>query len=139
MSSAETEVEAVLRANRAFYSAIESGDADLLRAVWTVAPESVCLHPGMAPLHDTEAILRSWTMVMAGTPYIQFFLTDVQVTVHGDVAAVTLDENVLVAGEDTPAGMFQGGGTRAVNVFTKVGGQWRMWLHQASPVVSGPS
>lgn len=131
--------DAVLRANRSFYDALETGDLDLLRAVWTTAAESVCMHPGMAPMHDTAAILRSWAMVMASTTYIQFFLTDVRVTVAGSVAAVTLDENVLVAGERTPTGVFQGGGTRAVNVFTRVEGQWRLWLHQAAPVLSGES
>jgi ketosteroid isomerase-like protein len=127
----------VLAANEAFYAAVEAGDLDALRAVWTDSGHSVCVHPGAAPIHGSAAVLRSWALVMASTDYIQFFLTDVQVSVDGEVAAVTCTENVLTGtggqSEDAP---FRGGRARAVNVFTKVDGRWRLWLHQASPVGS---
>ncbi len=130
-------VEQVLAANDAFYAAVEAGDPDAVRAVWTDVEGSVCVHPGAAPIHGSAAVLRSWALVMASTDYIQFFLTDVEVSVAGDVAAVTCTENVLTGTggqvEDAP---FRGGRARAVNVFTKVDGRWRMWLHQASPVGS---
>jgi ketosteroid isomerase-like protein len=137
----------VLAANEAFYAAVEAGDLDALRAVWTGDDESVCIHPGAAPIHGTAAVLRSWAMVMASTDYIQFFLTDVQVTVAGEVAAVSCTENVLTStgatgrvgggvGGGAEEAPFRGGRARAVNVFTRVDGRWRMWVHQASPVGS---
>jgi ketosteroid isomerase-like protein len=127
----------VLAANEAFYAAVEAGDLDALRAVWTDAHGSVCVHPGAAPIHGSAAVLRSWVLVMASTDYIQFFLTDVEVSVTDEVAAVTCTENVLTGtGGPAEEAPFRGGRARAVNVFTKVDGRWRMWLHQASPVGS---
>ena len=133
--------EEVLAANEAFYAAVEAGDLDALRAVWTDSEGSVCIHPGAAPIHGTAAVLRSWALVMASTDYIQFFLTDVQVTVTAGTAAVSCTENVLTgtgggSGRGAEEAPFRGGRARAVNVFTRVDGRWRMWLHQASPVGS---
>ncbi len=129
--------EQVLAANEAFYAAVEAGDLDALRSVWTESEGSVCVHPGAAPIHGSAAVLRSWAVVMASTDYIQFFLTDVEVSVAGEVAAVTCTENVLTGtGGQAEEAPFRGGRARAVNVFTKAGGRWRMWLHQASPVGS---
>jgi ketosteroid isomerase-like protein len=130
-----------LAANEAFYAAVEAGDLDALRAVWTDAEGSVCIHPGATPIHGTAAVLRSWAVVMASTDYIQFFLTDVEVTVTDEVAAVSCTENVLTGtgggtGRRAEEAPFRGGRARAVNVFTRVDGRWRMWLHQASPVGS---
>jgi ketosteroid isomerase-like protein len=140
-SAARDPAEQVLAANEAFYTAVEAGDLDALGAVWTGAEGSVCVHPGAAPIHGTAAVLRSWALVMASTDYIQFFLTDVEVTVADDVAAVTCTENVLTStgtgtGGQAAEAPFRSGRARAVNAFTRVDGRWRMWLHQASPVGS---
>ena len=37
----------------------------------------MCVHPGWSPLTGRDAVLRSWSMIMANTTYIQFVLTDV--------------------------------------------------------------
>ena len=135
-------VNEVTAANRAFYSALEAGDLDAVREVWVPGHDSVCIHPGIAPIHGTPAIMRSWAMVMASMAYVQFFLTEIEVTVTGDppeLAAVTLSENILAAEDSTPEASFQGAHTRAVNVFTKVDGRWRLWMHQSTPVLSGES
>jgi ketosteroid isomerase-like protein len=130
-------VTAVLAANEAFYAAVEAGDLDRLQGLWTPDEGSVCVHPGAAPIHGTAAVLRSWALVMASTDYIQFFLTDVEVTVTGDTAALTCTENVLTGtGEAAGEAPFRGGRARALNVFTRVDGRWRMWLHHAGPVGS---
>jgi len=73
---------------------------------------------------------------MANTSYIQFFLTDVDVQVSGDVAVVTCSENILTPGPADADAVF--GGSRAVctNVFRRTPAGWRMWIHHASPVLS---
>lgn len=133
------EEEAVLEANRVFYAAVEAGDIDALRRIWWDHPDTVCVHPGADPIHGTEGVLRSWSLIMANTPYIQFFLTDVRVSVAGDRAVVTLTENILVAGEGAANDTFQGGLARAINVFSLTPEGWRVWVHQAAPVLSGGS
>lgn len=123
------EVEA---ANAALYAAFETGDVDLMEAVWdSVEPEAlVCVHPGWPMLRGRVSILRSWSAVMAGTGYIQFFLTDVQVLLTGDTAVVTCTENVLTSadvGENTTV--------VATNVFVRRPGGWRLLVHHGSPVL----
>lgn len=134
MADDRAAVEAV---NAAFYGAFEDGDLDGMRELWLAAPEPVCVHPGAPPLRGIAAIHRSWAVIMANTPYIQFFLTDVEVAVRGDVASVTCTENVLTGGEHTGPDAFGGGRAVATNVFVRTPDGWRLWIHHASPVLSG--
>ena len=131
--SVRRDVEA---ANGAFYAAIESADLDAMLALWLDVPGSVCVHPGMSPVHGAGAIGRSWALVMAHTPYIQFFLTDVVVELREGVALVTCTENVLTGGAGTGPDAFGGGKAVATNVFVPTPDGWRLWIHHASPVLS---
>ena len=90
----------------------------------------VCVHPGWPMLRGRAAVLRSWSAVMAGTDYIQFFLTDVQVAVHGDTAVVTCTENVL-----TSADVGDNATVVATNVFVRRPDGWRLQVHHGSPVL----
>jgi ketosteroid isomerase-like protein len=133
--------QAVLSANKAFYTAFETGDLDAMTQVWVPDGHAVCVHPGWAPVVGAAAVRRSWAVIMANTPYIQFILTDEDVTVVGDVASVTCTENVLSADAETPVEGFAGGKAVTTNVFRRTGqGEhhgWRLWIHHASPVLSG--
>ena len=143
MSSDST---AVLRANQSLYDAFETGDADLMAALWLDGPDAAtvsCVHPGWSPLHGRETVLRSWTMIMANTSFIQFVLTDVEVTVAGEVAVVTCGENMLTDLPVDPDALpgeavagLAGGRAVATNVFRRTPGGWRLWLHHASPVLT---
>lgn len=134
---ADRDKEDVAEQNAAFYRAFESADLDAMTELWLDDAEAMCIHPGAMPVKGTPAINRSWALIMANTPYIQFFLTDVQAAVTGDVASVTCRENVLSAGADTPVGAFAGGTAAATNVFRATADGWRLWVHHASPVLSG--
>lgn len=132
----EKDLAAVEEANAAFYRAFESADLDAMRALWVDDPEALCVHPGATPVRGSGAINRSWALIMANTPYIQFFLTDVEVRVHDDAAYVTCTENVLTADESTDDSSFNGGRAVATNVFLRKADTWRLWIHHASPVIS---
>ena len=127
----------VAAVNEAFYRAFESADLDTMTDLWIEDEESLCVHPGAMPVRGTKAINRSWALIMANTPYIQFFLTDVEVSVLGDVASVTCTENVLTADEMTDEGSFNGAKAVATNVLVRTDQGWRLWIHHASPVMSG--
>ncbi|NUR06194.1 MAG: nuclear transport factor 2 family protein [Nocardioidaceae bacterium] len=127
------EVEA---ANAAFYAAFESADLDAMQDLWLEDPDTLCVHPGALPVRGTGAINRSWALIMANTPYIQFFLTDVEVSVWRDAASVTCTENVLTADERTGPDAFGGAKAVATNVFVHTAAGWRLWIHHASPVLS---
>jgi ketosteroid isomerase-like protein len=140
VSDVHAEVE---EANAAFYTAFETADLDGMRDLWLDDPETLCVHPGAMPVRGTPAISRSWALIMANTPYIQFFLTDVEVSVltgsdagGRDVASVTCTENVLTADEQTDPDTFGGAKAVATNVFVRTPEGWRLWIHHASPVLS---
>ena len=153
-----SDVDAVESANTALYDAFETGDIDLMGALWFDEDSSdnssddidevICVHPGWAPLRGRGAVLRSWSMIMANTAYIQFVLTDVQVQVSGDIAVVTCGENILTSmtgagdigdtDDDESSRGFAGGRAVATNIFRRTGDGWRLWVHHASPVLTSP-
>lgn len=133
------DVDSVVAVNNELYEAFEAGDLDRMEALWIdgdLGDTATCVHPGWSPLRGRSAILRSWAVIMANTSYIQFFLTDVDVHVSGDVAIVTCTESILTPGPSGADAVF--GGSRAVstNVFRRTSHGWRVWIHHASPVIS---
>ncbi len=133
-----TTVDEVLAVHAAFYAAFERADYDAMTQIWADDDAVVCVHPGASPIRGHRDVMRSWLALMANAAYIQFFLTDVEGAIIDDVATVTCTENVLSAGADTPIGTFAGGSATATNVFRRISGTWRLWVHHASPVLSVP-
>jgi len=127
-------VEAVTAVNAALYEAFEAADVDRMQRVWDdVEPDAVvCVHPGWPMLRGRGHVLRSWSAVMAGTDYVQFFLTDVQVSVLGDTAVVTCTENILTEVSEAPSGNAV---VVATNVLVRRPDGWRVQVHHGSPVL----
>ncbi len=134
MTGSMNDVEAVEAANLAMYEAFESADVDRMARVWDdVEPSAVvCVHPGWPMLRGRDHVLRSWSAVMAGTEYIQFFLTDVHVSVTGDTAVVTCTENVLT---EVSEAAHAGATVVATNVLVRRPDGWRVQVHHGSPVL----
>jgi ketosteroid isomerase-like protein len=124
----------VTAANAELYAAFEAGDIDRMGAVWDDAEDVVCVHPGWPMVRGRQRVLRSWSVIMANTAYIQFFLTDVTTEVEGDVAVVSCQESILTGvGEE---GLGDSGLVVATNVFRRRDGRWRLWVHHGSPVLA---
>ncbi|MDT0269532.1 nuclear transport factor 2 family protein [Streptomyces sp. DSM 44915] len=138
MTGARTDIEAVEAANTALYEAIERGDLAALTERWLADDISV-VHPGWPVINGRAEVLRSYALIMANTDYIQFFLTDVEVSVLGDTALVTCTENILSGGPaetEGEVGPLVGGLVVATNVFRRAeDGQWLVWSHHGSPVL----
>ncbi len=132
------EVDEVLAAHAEFYAAFERSDYDAMQQIWADDEGVVCVHPAAEPIRGRANVMRSWMALMANAPYIQFFLTDVDAVVIGELASITCTENVLSATRDTPVGAFAGGKAAATNVFRRTSKGWRLWIHHASPVLSSP-
>lgn len=98
------------------------------------------MHPGWPVLTGRGEVLRSYALIMANTDYIQFFLTDVHVSVTGDTALVNCTENILSGGPAPAAGgelgPLVGQLVVATNVFRRTGIGWKLWSHHASPVLA---
>ncbi|MFJ4772312.1 nuclear transport factor 2 family protein [Streptomyces uncialis] len=146
-----TDLEEVERANTAFYEALEQGDFDTLSDLWLnagdlpgttpgSAPEISCVHPGWPPLTGRGEVLRSYALIMANTDYIQFFLTDVHMSVSAGTALVTCTENILSGGPPPEGGEelgpLVGQLVVATNVFRRTSEGWKLWSHHASPVLA---
>lgn len=130
-----TDEEAVEAANAELYRAFEEADVDAMELLWDAgagAADVVCVHPGWPMLTGRAQVLRSWSAIMAGTSYIQFFLTDVRVRVAGDTAVVTCTENILTEVSESGG---TGAAVVATNVFRRRPDGWRIQVHHGSPVL----
>ncbi|MFB6986490.1 nuclear transport factor 2 family protein [Streptomyces sp. NPDC056178] len=140
-AEAAADIAAVEQANTSFYEAMERGDFEELSGLWLPGEDLTvsCVHPGWPVLTGRGEVLRSYALIMANTEYIQFFLTDVGVSMTGDTALVTCTENILSGGpaEDGNAlGPLVGQLVVATNVFRRTPDGWKLWSHHGSPVMT---
>lgn len=136
--TAHTDSEQVELANTTFYEAMERGDIETLSGLWLDDGVS-CVHPGWPVLTGRGEVLRSYALIMANTEYIQFFLTDVAVSLAADTALVTCTENILSGGPAEEAGELGplvGQLVVATNVFRRTADGWKIWSHHGSPVLA---
>jgi ketosteroid isomerase-like protein len=126
--------EAVLDANRAFYTAFESLDTEQMEALWLRDRRIVCIHPGWRKLTGWGPIMSSWERIFDNVFEMKFELGELEVMISGDLAIVVVEEDLTQRGYD--------GVTRAqvltTNVFERVGEKWFMILHHGSPVMAPP-
>lgn len=137
MTETAADLAAVTAANADLYAAIESGDAERMAAIWDTTDDVVCVHPGWPAVRGRSRVLRSWAVIMANTAYIQFFSTDVDVTIDGDVAVVTCEHGLLARSDEGDTGFGETARVVASNLFRRRGDGWRLWSHHASPVLGG--
>ena len=122
--------DAVLAANQRYYEAFEARDLDAMSEAWERSDRAICTHPGWATLRGWGPIAASYFALFQGPGQLQFVLTQERVGITGDVAWVSLDENLLGDG---------GGVTIAtLNLFVSSGsdGRWRMVCHHGSAVAA---
>jgi ketosteroid isomerase-like protein len=129
------DTDAVTAVNAALYAAFEDGDVDRMQAVWDDGDDVRCVHPGWPMVTGKSRVMRTWSVLMANTTYIQFFLTNVETAVSGDIAIVTCEANILTSLDDTDGGLSGGARVVATNIFRRRGDTWRLWLHHGSPVL----
>jgi ketosteroid isomerase-like protein len=118
---------AVAEANQAFYEAFEARDLDAMSDVWEHSDRVSCSHPGWGVLRGWGQVAASWMALFQGPQRLQFILTDERIEIEGDVAWVTVDENLL--GDDA------GSTVTSLNVFVRRGaGGWKLVAHHGSAV-----
>jgi ketosteroid isomerase-like protein len=130
--------EQVRDRNAAFYAAFEARDLDAMSELWEHSDRVTVTHPGWPTLRGWARVGGSWDAIFANTPYIQFVLTEEVVSVAGDVAWVTLDENILQSHPTAPSepgeGELSGASVAATNLFVRTDDGWHMVVHHGSPV-----
>jgi ketosteroid isomerase-like protein len=90
----------VLAANRAFYDAFESLDAEKMEAVWLKDPRIICIHPGHRKLSGWGPIMASWEGILDNVFEMKFELGEIEVMISGDLAIVVVEENLTQRGYD---------------------------------------
>jgi ketosteroid isomerase-like protein len=125
----------VAEANQSFYRAFESLNIKEMEKVWARGGDIQCGHPGWRILRGWDAVMESWRRIFENTPAIRFMVTDVAIEVRGNVAWVTLCENLnsSLEGQSVSATVL------TTNIFEKGSEGWRMILHHGSSVAQqGP-
>lgn len=127
------EQTAVAKANESFYRAFESLKIEAMEQVWSKDADIQCGHPGWRILRGWGPVMESWKRIFENTPSMQFTLTDVNVHISGEIAWVTLYENLnsSIQGQNFSAAIL------TTNMFQKSADGWRMILHLGSSVTQG--
>jgi hypothetical protein len=135
--------DAVLHANRRFYEAFEDRNMDAMSDLWERSERATCTHPGWATLRGWGPIAASFFALFQGARQMQFVLTEERAQVVGDMAWVSVDENLL--------GDQSGATVAAINIFVRAsggarsaeggtagpaedGGMWKLVCHHGSIV-----
>ena len=124
-----TDTTRIVAANQAFYDAHEQRDIEAMSTIWEHSDRVVCVHPGWPILRGWDNVIQSWAGIFRGPGGTQFILTNESVSVKGDTAWVSLDENLVDA---------NGTGTiAATNLLVRDHeGEWKLVAHHGSPVMS---
>ena len=124
---ADAAAAVVAAANQAFYEAFEARDLDAMSDVWEHSDRVSCSHPGWGVLRGWGQVAASWMALFQGPQRLQFILTDQRIEIEGDVAWVTVDENLL--GDDA------GSTVTSMNVFVRRDAdRWKLVAHHGSAV-----
>jgi ketosteroid isomerase-like protein len=129
-----SERDAVLNANRAFYEAFQSLDAEKMERVWARDPSIICIHPGWRKLSGWGPIMSSWERIFENVFEMKFELGETDVTISGDLAVVVVEENLTQRGYDG----ISRSQVIATNVYERIGDAWFMVMHHGSPVIAPP-
>lgn len=112
---------AVLAANRAFYQAFATGDANAMESRWSREAPVACVHPGWAPLLGRDRVMASWRGILEnGSTNVSYDHATAHVLGH--TAYVVCREQV------------SGALLVATNFFVLEDGDWKLVHHQATPV-----
>lgn len=121
--------DAVLLTLNAFYDAFERRDFDTMSDLWEHSDRVVCTHPGWSTLRGWGHVGGSWVALLQNEQRLQFILTNEYVGLEGDMAWVTVDENIL----DGPINNT----VSAMKIFVRADGArhgWRIVAHHGSVV-----
>jgi ketosteroid isomerase-like protein len=100
---------------------------DAMSDLWEHSDRAVCVHPGWNRLTGWGAISASFFALFQNNQPLQFVLTAERVDVAGDLAWVSVDENIL---SDEI-----GGTVAAMNLYSRdASGSWLLIVHHGSSV-----
>ena len=132
--NANIDIDLILEVNTRFYQALGTRDLDLMSTVFVHDERAGCMHPGWVMLNGWEAIRQSWENVFDPRDQLEIKLHNLSVEIHGDTAWVTCIQELTYIKRD-PVMMNVSVST---NIFEKTQSEWKMVIHQASPMPISP-
>jgi ketosteroid isomerase-like protein len=128
-------VEQLLAANRRFYESFERLDVSMMDSVWAHNQVVSCMHssPGWKLLRGWEEVRGSWAQIFSRLRLIRFVLSDLRVTIAGNIAWIVLTERLRAYDHESDEEIREA--TVATNVFERAGDLWRLLHHQATQLV----
>ena len=130
-----SERNAVIEANRGFYTAFQSLELEKMEAVWLRDPKIICIHPGWRKLAGWGPVMQSWERIFQGAFEMKFVVREIEIFEGRDITTIVTEENLTQRGYD---GVMRSQ-VLATNVFERVGQKWLMVLHHGSPVMQPSS
>lgn len=130
------EHEVVKQVNEKFYRALEAASLSAMSGLWLHTDWVKCVHPGWDLLVGWPQIRRSWEQIFSNPSGIRVTAEHVDVFIEGDFALVSCYENLALFLHSFEAPVFTR--TTATNLFQRVGGEWKLIHHHASPVPKAP-
>lgn len=126
--------EAVLAANRDFYSALHTLNIESMAKVWLHEDWVKCLHPGWDLLMGWDEVQGSWKEIFRSTEQMMVSVSRPLVHVVGDVAWISCLENVTTAYQND----FTSALVEATNIFVRRDGRWLLVHHHTTPLSDPP-
>ena len=120
----DSETEAVLAANEAFYACFNHKDGDAMDAAWSSRDDVTCIHPGWNVLRGREPVIDSWRAILNNPNQPRIVVGGAEVAFAGGAGVVICRE--LVGGSPLAA----------TNIFVREGSGWKLVHHQSGPVSS---
>lgn len=117
---------------RAFYEALDNGDAGAIAELWLEDEDVVCIHPGGPRLIGHATVRASWAAILSNGPLhvrssARKSLDTPTVAVHN-----VIEEVLVVRGREQQIAR-----VLATNAYVKTGAGWKMVLHHASSAPDG--
>lgn len=113
-------------AEKAFYTAFQLEDLELMMFVWADDESITCIHPGRNRLEGQTHIRESWEQIFSHENGIKFEINQKRVFIENDIAIHHVIESIYMDGELQSEII-------ATNVYRKSHDSWHMIIHHASP------
>ncbi len=128
----EHNCEAVREANVSFYRAFEMLDIKRMEDIWSKGDYIKCIHPGWPVCAGWVEVRDSWVLIFNHTRAIKFSIDLLDIRILGDWAYVVCMESISTQEQEA----WVDGKVLATNLFEWRGGQWQVFHHHGSPLVT---
>ena len=120
-------------AEDAFYDALDENDLEVMRSVWEVSDDVICLIPMSQALIGSQQVIQGWQPLMRSEIKINVEVRHLHWIETDDLAIHLVEERITVLGQNQKQSPMY-----ATNIYRKGEKGWRMIVHQNAPTPPPP-